>query len=142
MIGPQVYFTEDPTERIKSINLLNFLLGRFETEGGMLLKESQITETIENLDFGVLFDKYYPKREDFWYLDPPYIISTEKGSYYMNNFTMEDHTRLRDRVHEIDKAGGKFMVSYDHRPEVKELYKYWIVSNYIFWKLMYSVWDL
>ena len=47
MIGPQVYFTEDPTERIKSINLLNFLLGRFETKGGMLLKESQITEIIE-----------------------------------------------------------------------------------------------
>ena len=79
--------------------------------------------TIENLDFGTLFDKYYPKEDDFWYLDPPYIIATEKGSYYMNNFTIEDHTRLRDRVNEIDKAGGKFMVSYDYRPEVKELYK-------------------
>jgi DNA adenine methylase len=85
--------------------------------------------TIENLDFGILFDKYYPKKEDFWYLDPPYIISTEKGSYYMNNFTMEDHTRLRDRVHEIDKAGGKFMVSYDHRPEVKELYKQYNIQT-------------
>tara|TARA_R100000656_G_scaffold82146_1_gene60119 strand:+ start:168 stop:434 length:267 start_codon:yes stop_codon:yes gene_type:complete len=41
----------------------------------------------------------------------------------MNNFTIEDHTRLRDRVNEIDKAGGKFMISYDYRPEVKELYK-------------------
>ena len=79
--------------------------------------------TIENLDFGTLFDKYYPKEDDFWYLDPPYIIATEKGSYYMNNFTIEDHTRLRDRVNEIDKAGGKFMISYDYRPEVKELYK-------------------
>ena len=79
--------------------------------------------TIENLDFGTLFDKYYPKEDDFWYLDPPYIIATEKGSYYMNNFTIEDHTRLRDRVNGIDKAGGKFMISYDYRPEVKELYK-------------------
>ena len=79
--------------------------------------------TIESLDFGTLFDKYYPKEDDFWYLDPPYIIATEKGSYYMNNFTIEDHTRLRDRVNEIDKAGGKFMISYDYRPEVKELYK-------------------
>jgi len=79
--------------------------------------------TIENLDFGTLFDKYYPKEDDFWYLDPPYIIATEKGSYYMNNFTIEDHTRLRDKVNEIDKAGGKFMISYDYRPEVKELYK-------------------
>ena len=41
----------------------------------------------------------------------------------MNNFTIEDHTRLRDRVNEIDEVGGRFMVSYDYRPEIKELYK-------------------
>ena len=85
--------------------------------------------TIENLDFGTLFDKYYPKEDDFWYLDPPYIVATEKGSYYMNNFTIEDHTRLRDRVNEIDEAGGSFMVSYDYRPEVKELYKQYNVQT-------------
>jgi len=79
--------------------------------------------TIENLDFETLFDKYEPRKDDYWYLDPPYIIATEKGSYYMNNFTIEDHTRLRDCVNRIDQAGGKFMVSYDYREEVKELYK-------------------
>ena len=79
--------------------------------------------TIENLDFGTLFDKYEPRKGDYWYLDPPYIIATEKGSYYMNNFTIEDHTRLRDCVNKIDENGGLFMVSYDYREEVKELYK-------------------
>lgn len=79
--------------------------------------------TIENLDFETLFDKYEPRKDDYWYLDPPYIVATEKGSYYMNNFTIEDHTRLRDCVNRIDKVGSKFMVSYDHREEVKELYK-------------------
>jgi DNA adenine methylase len=85
--------------------------------------------TIENLDFGTLFDKYYPKEDDFWYLDPPYMVATEKGSYYMNNFTLEDHTRLRDRVKEIDEAGGKFMISYDYRSEIKELYKEYNVQT-------------
>ena len=79
--------------------------------------------TIENLDFETLFDKYEPRKGDYWYLDPPYIVATEKGSYYMNNFTVEDHTRLRDCVNKIDKNGGLFMVSYDYRDEVKELYK-------------------
>ena len=79
--------------------------------------------TIENLDFETLFDKYTPKENDFWYLDPPYFIATEKGTYYMNNFTLEDHTRLRNCVDTIDKNKGKFMVSYDYKPEVKELYK-------------------
>jgi len=79
--------------------------------------------TIENLDFEILFNKYEPRKGDYWYLDPPYIVATEKGSYYMNNFTIEDHTRLRDCVDRIDKNGGLFMVSYDYRDEVKELYK-------------------
>ena len=47
----------------------------------------------------------------------------------MNNFTIEDHTRLRDCVNKIDEAGGKFMVSYDYRSEVKELYKQYNIKT-------------
>ena len=78
--------------------------------------------TIENLDFEVLFSKYIPREEDFWYLDPPYFVATEKGNYYMNNFSVEDHLRLKNCVDEIDRNGGKFMISYDHRKEVEDLY--------------------
>ena len=79
--------------------------------------------TIENLDFGVLVDKYKPKSGDFWYLDPPYIVATEKGTYYNHSFTMEDHERLRESVQKIHDSGANFMVSYDYREEVAELYK-------------------
>ena len=81
--------------------------------------------TIENLDFAELVEKYTPNREDFWYLDPPYFIATDKGDYYMNNFSSEDHLRFKEAVDTIDRGGAKFMISYDHRDEVKELY-----SNY------------
>jgi site-specific DNA-adenine methylase len=40
----------------------------------------------------------------------------------MNNFSLEDHSRLSECVNKIDEGGAKFMISYDHRPEVKELY--------------------
>ena len=43
----------------------------------------------------------------------------------MNNFNAEDHLRFKESVDAIDKGGAKFMISYDHREEVKELY-----SNY------------
>tara|TARA_S200002703_G_C3768466_1_gene236588 strand:- start:139 stop:909 length:771 start_codon:yes stop_codon:yes gene_type:complete len=79
--------------------------------------------TIENLDFGDLIDRYKPKKEDFWYLDPPYFIATDKGDYYQHNFNAEDHLRLKDKVDKIHKEGGKFMVSYDYREEVYDLYK-------------------
>ena len=78
--------------------------------------------TIENLDFAELVEKYTPDREDFWYLDPPYFIATDKGDYYMNNFSSEDHLRFKEAVDTIDRGGAKFMISYDYRDEVKELY--------------------
>ena len=78
--------------------------------------------TIENLDFAELVEKYTPNREDFWYLDPPYFIATDKGDYYMNNFSSEDHFRFKEAVDTIDRGGAKFMISYDYRDEVKELY--------------------
>lgn len=81
--------------------------------------------TVENLDFAELVEKYTPNRDDFWYLDPPYFVATDKGDYYMNNFCSEDHLRFKEAVDTIDKNGAKFMISYDYREEVKELY-----SNY------------
>ena len=79
--------------------------------------------TIENLDFGDLIDKYKPKKGDFWYLDPPYLVATEKGTYYNHSFTMEDHERLREYVQKIHDGGAHFMVSYDYRKEVADMYK-------------------
>ena len=79
--------------------------------------------TIENLDFGALVDRYKPNSNDFWYLAPPYFIATDKGDYYQHNFTAEDHIRLKEKVDELDSKGAKFMVSYDYREEVYELYK-------------------
>ena len=78
--------------------------------------------TIENLDFAELVAKYTPDKEDFWYLDPPYFIATVKCDYYMNNFTSEYHLRFKVAVDTIDRGGAKFMISYDYRDEVRELY--------------------
>ena len=79
--------------------------------------------TIENLDFFEIVDKYNPRKGDFWYLDPPYFVATEKGTYYKHGFSMEDHKRLREAVQKIHDGGANFMISYDHRDEVADLYK-------------------
>jgi len=91
--------------------------------------------TIENLDFETLFNKYEPRNGDFWYLDPPYFVATEKGSYYMENFSIEDHYRLSKCVDKIDEGGGQFMISYDYRAEVEELYSKYNMKTL---KLKYS----
>ena len=78
---------------------------------------------IENLDFMDLLDKYPPREDDMWYLDPPYMVAGERGDYYFFDFDMDDHIKLASMCKEIDSANGKFMVSYDDRKEIRDLYK-------------------
>lgn len=78
---------------------------------------------IENYDFRTLVEKYPPRKEDMWYLDPPYIVAGERKDYYFFEFGMKEHEDLLDICNEINKAGGKFMLSYDDRDIVKEMYK-------------------
>lgn len=70
---------------------------------------------IENKDFENLI-KTYDRSDTLFYLDPPYY-STEK--YYPDRFNPEDHERLKNC---LDGIKGKFVLSYNDCPEIKELY--------------------
>jgi len=74
--------------------------------------------TIENLDFRELISRY-DKDEAFFYLDPPYV-GTE--NYYKNidGFGMREHEELAELLKNIK---GKFLLSYNDSPVVRELYK-------------------
>jgi DNA adenine methylase len=75
---------------------------------------------IENKDFEKLI-RQYDRPVSFFYLDPPYY---ETEGYYHNigegGFTLEDHLRLRDVLMGIE---GKFLLSYNDHPFVREMYK-------------------
>ena len=72
---------------------------------------------VENKDFAQLI-KQYDRPESFFYCDPPYY-STE--DYYEDvGFTVADHKRLADALCAID---GKFLLSYNDCPEIRELYQ-------------------
>ena len=81
--------------------------------------------TIENLDFRKLVVDYKPKKGDMWYLDPPYIIATERGDYYMADFGVEEHEDMRECVDYIDRAGANFMISYDDREVIRDMYSHY-----------------
>ena len=85
--------------------------------------------TIENMDFAELIKRYEPRDDDLWYLDPPYYIATNRGDYYRHNFTEDDHDILADCVRFIDEKGGKFMVSYDDKTEVRLLYEKFYITE-------------
>ena len=57
--------------------------------------------TIENFDFKELVKRYEPRKKDFWYLDPPYVVA--KKGYYRNVFDEQSHIALKICVDKIDK---------------------------------------
>ena len=71
---------------------------------------------IENKDFEKLISQY-DRPVSFFYCDPPYF-ATE--NYYKDvGFTANDHVRLRDC---LMKCSGKFLVSYNDCPEIREIW--------------------
>ena len=80
------------------------------------LEDRMANVIIENQDFETLI-RHYDRTDAFFYADPPYF-STE--DMYDVGFGWEDHVRLRDTLKSIK---GKFLLSYNDCPEIRELYQ-------------------
>tara|TARA_R100000458_G_scaffold59376_1_gene69778 strand:- start:701 stop:1516 length:816 start_codon:yes stop_codon:yes gene_type:complete len=85
-------------------------------------KEKLNGSTIENLDFAELIDRYVIREGDFVYLDPPYVVADNRD-YYRNRFDESMHLKLKETIDNISLNNGKFMLSYDDRVELREMYK-------------------
>jgi DNA adenine methylase len=73
---------------------------------------------IENLSYERLI-KNYDHAGAFFYCDPPYVVADGKN-YYQFAFTEEDHKKLASTLMAME---GKFLLSYDDVPIVRDLYK-------------------
>lgn len=71
---------------------------------------------IEHKDFAALIAQY-DRPDALFYCDLPYYGTED---YYTAQFTQVDHIRLRDSLANIQ---GKFVLSYNDCPEVRELYR-------------------
>lgn len=71
---------------------------------------------LENQSYEILIP-HYDRKDAFVYGDPPYYDSEY---VYNDSFTWEDHVRLRDILAHMK---GKFLLSYNDCPEIRELYR-------------------
>ena len=77
---------------------------------------------IEHKDFAALI-RQYDRPDALFYCDPPYYGTED---YYTAQFSRADHIRLRDCLAGIK---GKFVLSYNDCPEVRELYDGFIIET-------------
>ncbi len=68
---------------------------------------------LENLDYKDIL-KRYDTPEAFFYLDPPYYVDS------VQVYSPIDHEELLTLLKNLK---GRFLLSYDDRPEIRELYK-------------------
>jgi DNA adenine methylase len=76
---------------------------------------------IDNLSFEKLIPNW-DRDGTLFYCDPPYMMLLGKAgrSYYQCEFTEEDHRRLREVLGGVK---GRFILSYDDHPAVRDLYR-------------------
>ena len=79
---------------------------------------------IENKDFEKLISAQ-DSEMSFFYCDPPYFAT--EGYYNNVGFTSADHKRLRDS---LKKISGKFLLSYNDCPAIRELYQGYEMYSY------------
>ncbi len=85
-----------------------------------LLREVKVL----NLDFFCLLD--FIKKDDFVYLDPPYIPRSKTSNftnYSKYGFDFEMHKKLLHFCNKIDTKGAKFLLSNSNTDSSLELYK-------------------
>lgn len=66
------------------------------------------------------------QKNDFVYLDPPYIplsSTSDFTSYTVDGFTLDDQKRLRDKFFDLDSRGVFVMLSNSDTPLTRELYQ-------------------
>ena len=108
-------YTQDYDVR-KAAMYLKLQRYSYSSSGKSRLEKRMANVIVENQDFETLV-RHYDRDDAFFYLDPPYF-ATE--GMYPGGFGTDDHERLRDLLFSIK---GRFLLSYNDCPEIRELYK-------------------
>ena len=87
------------------------------------LQKRMANVVVENQDFETLI-RHYDRSDAFFYLDPPYFSSEHM---YEVEVGWDDHLRLQRTLRTMK---GKFLLSYNDCPEIRELYSEYSIMDF------------
>ncbi len=73
------------------------------------------------------FEEVEPEKGVFYYLDPPYYHTY--NMYDFSRFNDEQHEKLAQKCHDINDAGGYFMLSNSNSDFIRDIYKGFNIEN-------------
>ena len=84
---------------------------------------------IQSLGYKEFLNKTKPKKGDFVFIDPPYIVSNVK-TYYKKSFTLEDLLDLRRVCDNLNKKKIKFMITFNDNDDIKKIFKNYSIYSF------------
>lgn len=89
---------------------------------------------IKNQDYKLFLQKTNPKKGDFVFLDPPYLVK-KINNYYQDTFDKNDFEELKIICDKLNKNQVNFMVTLNYNKVFKDLFKNYnikIINKYSF----------
>jgi DNA adenine methylase len=104
-----------------SQHIKRYLFNKDNLENISLLLNKTI---IKNKDFISFINEQKPKKGDFVFFDPPYLVDNVK-QYYENTFLLDDYKILKQKCDQLNNENVKFMLTLNkHSSLVKMFEKY------------------
>lgn len=76
---------------------------------------------ISNIDYKNFIKKYKPKKGDFVFLDPPYLVQNVK-QYYKNIFKLNDFKEMKDLCDKLNDKEVNFMITLNKNDELIKIF--------------------
>ena len=77
---------------------------------------------INKLDYITFLNKNKPKKGDFVFIDPPYLLLYAK-QYYKYVFSLEDFEKLKNECDKLNKNKVNFMLTLNYDIKLKKMFK-------------------
>jgi len=111
----------------------------FDRENLLEVCKTLKNTSIKSEDYKDYLQRNKPKKGDFVFIDPPYLVSNVK-TYYKRSFTIEDVKTLRNICDNLSEKDVRVMITFNDNSEIKKIFKDYniysfqkgsILSNYI-----------
>lgn len=77
--------------------------------------------TISRLDYREFLKKYPPKKNDFVFFDPPYLVNNVK-QYYKDTFIHDNFVNLKTLCDSLDKRSVNWMITLNKNEKLRDLF--------------------
>jgi DNA adenine methylase len=84
---------------------------------------------IKNKDFISFINEQEPRKGDFIFFDPPYLVENAR-QYYKNTFSIHDFKLLKKKCDQLNNKNINFMITLNKHPILLKLFETYNIKSF------------